>query len=90
MESLDLVSPDDRRELMRQFDEAVINPGYTAEFKTWIVRKDAGRRYLSAKLSSAPHDETVSLYLVITDITEFARREEALRERIASLQELVR
>ena len=35
------------------------------------------------------HDDTVTTYITMTDITESTEREQALRDRIAALQKLI-
>jgi PAS domain S-box-containing protein len=55
----------------------------------WITRKDSTRRCIHGNFSAAEHDGIISVYITATDITSFAEKEKALRDRIASLQELV-
>jgi PAS domain S-box-containing protein len=59
------------------------------EFKIWIRRKDGQRRYLQGKITAAKHGDITSFYITISDITDFAEREKALRERIDALQDLL-
>jgi PAS domain S-box-containing protein len=59
------------------------------EFKIWIRRKDGTRRYIHGKITAAKHGEITSFYITISDITDFAEREIALRERIDALQDLL-
>jgi PAS domain S-box-containing protein len=59
------------------------------EFKIWIRRKDGMRRYIHGKITAAEHGNITSYYITIADITDFAEREKALRERIDSLQDLL-
>ncbi len=59
------------------------------EFKIWIRRKDGDHRYIQGKVTSAQNGDITSVYLTITDITDFAEREKILRERIDALQELL-
>ena len=59
------------------------------EFKIWIRRKDDVRRYLHGKITAAKHGDITSYYITIADITDFAEREKALRERIDALQDLL-
>jgi hypothetical protein len=42
------------------------------------------------RVNVALQDSTVSRYITMTDITESAEREQALRDRIASLQQLLK
>jgi PAS domain S-box-containing protein len=59
------------------------------EFKIWIRRKDGMRRYIHGKITAAEHRTVTSYYITIADITDFAEREKALRERIDALQDLL-
>ena len=47
------------------------------------------RRYIHGKITAAEHGNITSYYITIADITDFAEREKALRERIDSLQDLL-
>ena len=60
------------------------------EFKTWIRRKDGRHRYLHGKITAAKNGDLTSFYVTLSDITDFAEREKALRERIDALQDLLR
>jgi PAS domain S-box-containing protein len=59
------------------------------EFKIWIRRKDSMRRYIQGKITAAKRGDLTSFYITISDITDFAERETALRERIDALQDLL-
>ncbi len=47
------------------------------------------KRYIQGSFSALEHDGVISIYITATDITSFAEKEQTLRDRIASLQELV-
>ncbi len=55
----------------------------------WITRKDGTQRCIQGSLSVTRAKGVISIYITATDITAFAEKEKALRDRIASLQELV-
>jgi PAS domain S-box-containing protein len=59
------------------------------EFRIWIRRKDEMHRYIHGKITAAKHGDITSFYITIADVTDFAEREKALRERIDALQDLV-
>ena len=59
------------------------------EFRIWIQRKDGTPRYLQGKITAAKQGEITSIYITISDITDFADREKSLRERIDALQDLL-
>lgn len=69
----------------------VTKPGSSvpAEFEVWIQRKDGVRRLIHGKITAAEHDGTISTYITATDTTEYAEKEKVLRDRIASLQDLI-
>ena len=60
-----------------------------SEFKIWIRRKDGTHRYLHGKITAAKNGEIISMYITLSDITDFAEREKILRERIDALQDLL-
>ncbi|HOX35012.1 MAG TPA: PAS domain S-box protein [Methanoregulaceae archaeon] len=74
-------------------EEAIstIRPGADLPWETtfWIRRKDGTKRCIQGNFSAAERDGILSIYITATDITSFAEKEKALRDRIASLQELV-
>jgi PAS domain S-box-containing protein len=59
------------------------------EIKVWIKRKDGKLRRIQGRMTTAQNNGTMSTYITVTDITSFAEREKILKDRIASLQELV-
>ncbi len=59
------------------------------EFKIWVKRKDGSDRYIHGKITAAKHGDITSVYIIISDITDFAEREKILRERIEALQDLL-
>jgi PAS domain S-box-containing protein len=58
-------------------------------FKIWRRRKDGLHRYIQGKITAAKNGDITSFYITISDITDFAEREKALRERIDALQDLL-
>jgi PAS domain S-box-containing protein len=60
-----------------------------SEFKIWIKRKDGKIRYIHGKITAAKQNDITSIYVTISDITDFAEREKILRERIDALQDLL-
>jgi len=63
--------------------------GVPGEFKIWIRRKDGVPRFIHGKVTATRHGSVTSTYITIADITVFAERENALRQRIDALQELL-
>lgn len=64
--------------------------GIPGEFKIWIRRKDGVPRFIHGKVTAARQGSVTSTYITIADITDFAERENTLRQRIDALQELLR
>ena len=89
MKSSDLVSPEDRDRI----EKTVMNIRPDSEepegLTIRIKQKDGSLRYILSRVSAAMHDETVTTYITMTDITESTDREQALRDRIAALQKLI-
>jgi PAS domain S-box-containing protein len=73
-------------EIFRNVQQESPVPG---EFRIWIRRKEGTHRYIQGKITAAKHRDITSIYITISDITDFAERERILRERIDALQELL-
>ncbi|MFA7304665.1 MAG: PAS domain S-box protein, partial [Methanoregula sp.] len=86
----DLISPEDMHTIENIFNNAQGEPPAPEGFTIWINRKDKQRRCILMRVNVAHQDSTVSTYVTMTDITESAEREQALRDRIASLQQLLK
>jgi PAS domain S-box-containing protein len=89
MQPPDLISPDDLKTIESMFANIESEPPAPEGFTIWINRKDKQRRCILMRVKKAVHEDTVSMYVTMTDITESAERERALRDRIASLQQLL-
>lgn len=86
----DIVSPED----MERLEPLVTNSdkdllAAPEEHTIWINRKDKTRRCILTRVSKALRGSTSSMYITMTDITNSAEREQALRDRIAALQQLL-
>ncbi|MCK9592135.1 MAG: PAS domain S-box protein [Methanoregula sp.] len=89
MKSVDLASREDHEkieEIVRNTRPDSEKPG---EFTVWINRKDGSRRCILGRVTAALHNNTVSTYVIMSDITESTEREQALRDRIAALQKFI-
>lgn len=90
LEIADSASTDSRyrlHEILRDIRPGRQVPPGEATF--WIRRKDGTQRCIQGSFSATENNGVVSIYITATDITAFAEKEKALRDRIASLQELV-
>ena len=88
-ELVKIVSTDDGYTLKEVLKNIKPGSDTPSEATFWINRKDGTKRCIHGNFSAAEHDGVVSVYITATDITSFAEKEKALRDRIASLQELV-
>ena len=89
MRSADLVSPEDREKIEEIVTATRPDSGKPGEFTIWINRKDGSRRCIFGRVTAALHDNTVSTYITMMDITESTEREQALRDRIDALQKFI-
>jgi PAS domain S-box-containing protein len=89
MKSADLVSPEDHEKIEGIVSAVQPDSEKPGEFTIWIHRKGGSRRCILGRVTAALHDATLSTYITMTDITESTEREQALRDRIASLQKFI-
>jgi PAS domain S-box-containing protein len=89
MKSADLVSPEDHEKIEEIVTNTRPNSEKPGEFTVWINRKDGSRRCILGRVTAALHNNTVSTYITMTDITESTEREQTLRDRIAALQKFI-
>ena len=89
MGSADLVSPEDKIKMEEIIQNTHPDSRGQNEITFWINRKDGTRRCILGRVTAAAQGEKISTYVTMTDVTESAERERALRDRIASLQQLI-
>nr|WP_319376353.1 PAS domain S-box protein [uncultured Methanoregula sp.] len=89
MHSSDLLSAEDQKYLEKMILDASRDAKKMGELTLWINRKDGTRRCLLGRITAAMRENTMSTYMTITDITESAERERALKDRITALQQLI-
>ncbi|MDD1719303.1 MAG: PAS domain S-box protein [Methanoregulaceae archaeon] len=80
---------DDRKKFLQILKDARPGSDIPVEATIWITRKDGRLRCIQMSVTASEHDGMVSIYITATDITAFAERENALRDHIVSLQELL-
>ncbi len=68
-----------------------VRPGeqVPGEFQVWIQGKDLVKRHIHGRVTAVENEGIISSYITITDITHSSEKEQALRERIESLQDLL-
>jgi PAS domain S-box-containing protein len=86
---IDSLPETQKEEIEKIFRTVRPDSPHPGEFKMWISRKDGEPRYIHGKITAAQHGDVTSFYVTIADITDFAEREKALRERIDALQDLI-
>jgi PAS domain S-box-containing protein len=89
MKSADLVTPEDFERLDEIVRTTTPDSGKPSNFTVWIKCKDGSRRCILGRVTAAVQGEIISTYLTMTDITEATEREQALRDRLTSLQQLL-
>jgi len=89
MGSTDLVSPEDKMKMEEIIQNTHPDSRGQNEITFWINRKDGTRRCILGRVTAAAQGKTISTYVTMTDVTESAERERALRDRISSLQQLI-
>jgi len=89
MKSADLVSPEDLGKIEKILADTQPDSEKPGELTIWIKRKDGSLRCILGRVTAAVHNNIVSTYITMTDITESTEREQALRDKIAALQTLI-
>ncbi|MCX6689898.1 MAG: PAS domain S-box protein, partial [Methanoregula sp.] len=86
----EIVPVTDLQRIEEIFKNVQLDSPVPGEFKIWTRRKDGKHRYLHGKITAAKNGTITSIYITISDITDFAEREKILRQRIDALQDLLR
>ncbi len=89
MKSADLVSSEDHEKIEEIVTNTRPDSEKPGEFTVWIDRKDGNRRCILGRVTAALHNNMVSTYITMSDITESTEKEQALRDRIAALQKFI-
>jgi len=82
----DLIAPGDSQRIEDLYTRSLAVAEQPGHFQSWLRCKNGERRYVYGHINSVRHGETISTYITITDVTEFAKREMELLERIRSLE----
>jgi len=89
MRSADLVTPEDFDRLDEIIRTTQPGAGAPSRFTVWIRCKDGSRRCILGRVTAAWQGPVMITYLTMTDITESTEREQALRDRLAELQQIL-
>jgi PAS domain S-box-containing protein len=82
----DLIDPADLSKMEELAKKSMTCTGPPVAFQSWIRCKNGERRYIFGHINSVRHEETISTYITMTDVTEFAQREQELLARIKVLE----
>ncbi len=82
------VAEPDRERAAALIAAHIAEPLHPREFRCW-VRRNGAERYLYARLSAVEHNEVITRYLVLTDLTDWRRAEEALRNQAVFVQHYI-
>jgi PAS domain S-box-containing protein len=86
MNTHDLITPEELQKMMGLLKKSITCSGPPVTFQSWILCKNGERRCIYGHINSVRHNDTVSTYITITDVTEFAQREQELLARIKALE----
>jgi len=89
MKSMDLVTPEELEKMETIMRDTKPDSKGQGELTFWINRKDGTRRCILGRVTAATQGNTISTYVTMTDVTESAERERALRDRVTALQQLI-
>ncbi|ABS55575.1 putative PAS/PAC sensor protein [Methanoregula boonei 6A8] len=84
----DLIAPEDMQRIEELYTKSVAGAG-PAQFRSWVRCKNGESRFVYGHINSVSSGQTVSTYITMTDITEFAQREQALQDRIRELEKSI-
>jgi len=87
MKSADLVTVEDRERLEAIIHATRPDSEVPGQITVWIKCKDGSRRCILGRVTATCQESVLSTYITMTDITESAEREQALRDRLAALQQ---
>ena len=83
-----LIAESDRERAAAVIAAHIAEPLRPREFRCW-VGQDGMERYLYARLSAVEHEGEITRYLVLTDLTEWQRAEEALQKQAVFVQHFI-
>ena len=86
---IDLAAPEERTRVMKIIDECSASGTLPSSIMFWIIRKDYTRRYISNRITSIERGESLVRYIIITDMTEWKKAQDGLRDQLAFLQHMI-
>jgi PAS domain S-box-containing protein len=85
----DLAAPEERDRVKKIIDECLISQNVPSDIRFWIIRKDGTRRYIYNRITSVGQKNSIFRYIIITDITEWKRTQDALKNQLGFLQHMI-
>ncbi|MFZ1898182.1 PAS domain S-box protein [Methanoregula sp.] len=86
MNTHDLITPEEYQKMMGLLKKSMTCTGPPAAFQSWILCKNGEKRCIYGHINSVRHNEIVSTYITMTDVTAFALREQELLDQISRLE----
>ena len=81
-----IIDPEDHAKMEELAKKSMTCTGPPVAFQSWIRCKNGERRYIYGHINSVRHEETISTYITMTDVTAFALREKELLDQISRLE----
>ncbi|NLD56873.1 MAG: PAS domain S-box protein, partial [Methanomicrobiales archaeon] len=79
-EPLTIIAPESQEDATHQIRDLESSPEKPSGLQAWIIRKDAERRFVYARISGVRHHDTLYNFIIFTDITDVKAQEAQLRE----------
>ncbi len=86
---MDLAAPEDREQLRQVINSCKTEKIVPTDITFWIVRKDGSRRFISNRITMIQHKAGNTCYIIMTDMTEWKRAQEALENHLGFLQHMI-
>lgn len=85
----DLADPEDRDRIRKIISDASTSRIIPSGITFWIQRKDGTRRFISNRITHIRHATDITVYIVITDMTEWKHAQNALENQLSFLQHMI-
>jgi PAS domain S-box-containing protein len=86
---VEIAVPEERERLSRILSDSLDHKSIPADIRFWIARKDGSRRYILNRITSITHTNGVTVYIIITDFTEWKHAQDALENQLGFLQHMI-
>lgn len=85
----DLAAPEERDRVKKIIDECLISRNVPSDIRFWIIRKDGTWRYIYNRITFIEQKNSILRYIIITDITDWKRAQDALKDQLVFLQHMI-